>query len=84
MSRYNLNVKSKITINFSGTCFAVNNGDPDFGVCLDFYLDERLLNRILDKKSHWNNAEIGCHIEIDRNPNVYEVDAHTMMQFLHV
>lgn len=81
--KYNLKVKSKINIFTNETCFAIHSGDPEFGVNLDFYLDERLLNRILDQKSHWNNAEIGCHIEIDRKPNTYEVDAHTMMQFFH-
>ena len=82
--RLNLNVKSKIDIFADGNCFAIHTGDPEFGVNLSFYLDARLLNRILDRKSHWNNAEIGCHIEIDRNPNTYEVDAHTMMQFFHI
>ena len=82
--RLNLNVKSKIDIFADGNCFAIHSGDPEFGVNLNFYLDARLLNRILDRKSHWNNAEIGCHIEIDRNPNTYEVDAHTMMQFFHI
>jgi UDP-MurNAc hydroxylase len=83
MRKYNLKVKSRVNIFAGANCFAIHSGDPEFGVDLDFYLDERLLNRILDRNSHWNNAEIGCHIEIDRKPNVYEIDAHTMMQFFH-
>ena len=47
-------------------------------------LDLRLLRRILDRKSHWNNAEIGCHIEFNRNPNYYSPDIHTALQFLHL
>jgi len=47
-------------------------------------LDLRLLKRILDRKSHWNNAEIGCHIEFNRNPNYYSPDIHTALQFLHL
>ena len=82
--KYKLNVKSKINVHASGTCFAIHPGNAEFGVNLDFYLDERLLNRILDRKSHWNNAEIGCHVDINRNPNIYEIDAHTMMQFFHI
>ncbi len=82
--KYNLNVKSKINIFAFERWFTIHHGDPEFGVNLDFYLDERLLNRILTRKSHWNNAEIGCHIEIDRQPNTYEPDAHTMMQFFHL
>lgn len=46
-------------------------------------LDDRLLRRILDHKSHWNNAEIGCHIDFHRVPNIYEPDAHTALQFFH-
>ena len=80
---YDLDVKTKIRVITIDNCWIINNGDTNFGVNMDFYIDERLLMRILDKKAHWNNAEIGCHIEIDRNPNVYEVDAHTMMQFFH-
>ena len=47
-------------------------------------LDLRLLKRILDRKSHWNNAEIGCHIEFNRSPNFYSPDIHTALQFLHL
>jgi UDP-MurNAc hydroxylase len=47
-------------------------------------LDLRLLKRILDRKSHWNNAEIGCHIEFNRSPNYYSPDVHTALQFLHL
>ena len=67
----------------AGTCFDIHPGDPAFGVNLFFYLDERLLLRIIERRSHWNNAEIGCHIDVDRNPNVYEVDVHMLMQFFH-
>jgi len=47
-------------------------------------LDSRLLRRILDRSSHWNNAEIGCHVEFKRSPNYYSPDIHTMLQFLHL
>ena len=51
---------------------------------LDCALDLRLLRRILDRSSHWNNAEIGCHIEFNRVPNDYQPDLHTALQFLHL
>jgi UDP-MurNAc hydroxylase len=51
---------------------------------LDCALDLRLLRRILDRSSHWNNAEIGCHIEFNRVPNIYQPDLHTALQFLHL
>ena len=47
-------------------------------------LDPRLMRRILDRISHWNNAEIGCHIQFVRTPNSYEPDLHTALQFLHL
>lgn len=47
-------------------------------------MDMRLLRRILDRSSHWNNAEIGCHIEFFRKPNHYSPDMHTALQFFHM
>jgi len=47
-------------------------------------MDLRLLRRILDRSSHWNNAEIGCHIEFIRKPNYYSPDMHTALQFFHM
>ncbi len=51
---------------------------------LECKLDERLLRNILDRKSHWNNAEIGAHISFNRSPNKYEPDLHTGLQFFHI
>lgn len=50
---------------------------------LECEMDERLLRKILDRKSHWNNAEIGGHINFYRSPNIYEPDLHTGLQFFH-
>jgi UDP-MurNAc hydroxylase len=47
-------------------------------------MDNRLLVRILDRRSHWNNAEIGCHIDFFRDPDIYFPDAHTLMSFFHL
>lgn len=47
-------------------------------------LDPRLLMRILMREAHWNNAEIGCHIDFKREPNDYSYDFHMLMSFLHV
>ena len=47
-------------------------------------LDPKLMRRILDRKAHWNNAEIGCHIEFNRVPNHYSPDIRTILQFLHL
>ena len=47
-------------------------------------LDLRLLNRILHKKAHWNNAEIGTHINFKRIPNKMDLDVHTCMSFFNL
>lgn len=47
-------------------------------------MDLRLLKRILLTKSHWNNAEIGCHIDFIRSPNIYIPDMHTLLSFFHL
>jgi UDP-MurNAc hydroxylase len=44
-------------------------------------MDERMLQRIVDGRAHWNNAEGGMHIDFVREPDVYVRDFHTMMAF---
>lgn len=46
------------------------------------YLDSRLLYRILTRKSHWNNADVGCHIDY-RRKGEYNPDVHMIMSFFH-
>lgn len=48
-------------------------------------LDPKLLNRILmgPKYAHWNNAEIGSHINFFRSPNVFERNVYYSMNFFH-
>jgi UDP-MurNAc hydroxylase len=44
-------------------------------------MDYRLLKRIVNRQAHWNNAEIGCHVDFIRTPNTYLPDVHTMLSF---
>lgn len=46
-------------------------------------LDPRLLSRILHKKAHWNNAEIGSHLTFDRKPDFYDRGLYFMLSFFH-
>lgn len=46
-------------------------------------LPARLLQRILTKRSHWNSAEVGCHIDFIREPNEYNPDFHMLLSFFH-
>jgi hypothetical protein len=40
--------------------------------------------RILYKKAHRNNTEIGTHINFKRVPNKMDPDIHTCMSFFHL
>ena len=82
--QYNLIAKSRIILKSGKEIFIVNEGNKDYDVKLECELNKKLLKRILTRKSHWNNAEIGCHITMFRSPDKYEPDAHTLLQFLHI
>ena len=77
MARHGIRSGFAVTVNGA----KVHEGSDGLLACT---LDPRLLRRILDRQAHWNNAEIGCHIEFDRQPNRYEPDLHTALQFLHL
>jgi UDP-MurNAc hydroxylase len=47
-------------------------------------MDPRLLCQVLQRSAHWNNAEIGCHVDFVREPNDYLPDVHTLLSFLHL
>lgn len=80
MGKLGINIRSAVTLCWGDDEAKLTQGEGE----LRCTLDSRLLRRILDRKAHWNNAEIGCHIEFDRRPNVYEPDVHTALQFLHL
>ena len=48
-------------------------------------IDARLLKLILlgPKNAHWNNAEIGSHINYYRSPNIYRRNLHTSLCYFH-
>lgn len=96
--RKNLNVesKTKIAINVFDH-FAMFNfkGDPieyiskneldKLDNIIIYNLDERLLFNILrgPRFAHWNNAEIGSHINFERRPNNYDRNIYYCMNFFH-
>ena len=45
----------------------------------------KLLKKLLmgPKFAHWNNAEIGSHVNYYRKPNIYEKEFYMAMSFLH-
>tara|TARA_B110000027_G_scaffold87076_1_gene92353 strand:+ start:88 stop:1338 length:1251 start_codon:yes stop_codon:yes gene_type:complete len=82
LKKYNLNIKTSIFIDLNGEKIKIIDGkEKDSKMICS--MDNKLLRRILDKKAHWNNAEIGTHISFLRTPNKMEPDAHTIMSFFH-
>lgn len=51
---------------------------------LECFLSRQLLHSILTRKSHWNNAEGGLHIDFNRRPNEYLPEVFVLLSFLHV
>jgi len=48
--------------------------------------DKKLLKRLLlgPKFAHWNNAEIGSHLQYERKPNIYERGLYYSLSFFHI
>jgi len=83
IKKYSINIKSNIFIRLNDSVIPVINGTVS-DQKLYCKMDNRLLRRILDRKFHWNNAEIGTHISFERYPNRMEPDAHRVMSFFHL
>lgn len=82
IKKLNIKIKSNIFLELNKKKIKIVNGkNNDKIICR---LDNKLLRRILDKKAHWNNAEIGAHISFNRQPNKADIDAHTCMSFFHL
>ena len=63
----------------------INNVDFNDERFVSYKLNFKLLYRIFrgPKHAHWNNAEIGSHIEFFRKPEVYERKLYYSMNFFH-
>lgn len=88
MLKYGIRSKKKVYSEVFGNQYEIYPRFAQVGELVDdrleCRLDERLLWRILRGISHWNNAEIGGHIDFVRTPNDYDPDLHIGLQFLHV
>jgi len=49
-----------------------------------FILSPRALWGAITRRCHWNNLEIGCHIEMERYPNEYNPDLHLLLSYFHI
>ena len=83
VKRFNIELKSNVYLKIENEDVQIVKG-KDTNRHLYCDLDLRLLNRILHKKAHWNNAEIGTHINFKRIPNKMDPDVHTCMSFFNL
>jgi UDP-MurNAc hydroxylase len=79
------NVWCKISNKGEGFNFINEEEKNKIDKFVSYKLDIRLLHKILQgpRFAHWNNAEIGSHIEFDRKPDVFERGLHHSMNFFH-
>ena len=80
VKKFNIELKSNVYLKIENENIQIVKGNENSGH-LYCDLDLRLLKRILHKKAHWNNAEIGTHINFKRIPNKMDPDVHTCMSF---
>lgn len=71
------------TIPFDGTGVSKAEHGSEETPFVRIKVDYSLLIMILERKAHWNNAEIGSHLAFYRNPEKYEVGVFRFLSFLH-
>ena len=83
LKKFDVDIKSNVFIDLDGEKINILNSKEENRelICS---MDNRLLRRILDRKSHWNNAEIGTHVTFKRMPNKMDPDVHLIMSFFHL
>ncbi len=83
INKFKIELRSNVYIKIKNESIQIVKGkDKNRHLYCD--LDLRLLNRIIHRKAHWNNAEIGTHINFKRVPNKMDPDIHTCMSFFHL
>ena len=83
IKKFNIELKTNVYLKVQNEDIKIIKGkENDRHLYCD--LDLRLLSRIIHKKAHWNNAEIGTHINFKRVPNKMDPDVHTCMSFFHL
>ena len=83
IKKFKIKIKSNVFIKIKNENIKIYDGyDNKRKIYCE--MDPKLIRRILDKKSHWNNAEIGAHINFFREPNIMEPDLHTSLSFFHL
>lgn len=76
---------AKVSLNGNGVEIIESKNVNQIEAYVQLKVDSRLLNLILKgpKFAHWNNAEIGSHIEYFRKPEKFERGLYYCMNFFH-
>ena len=74
-----------ITANGNGYKIIKKDENIQFQKYVNISLDYRLLIRILKgpAHAHWNNAEIGSHLQYNRKPEIYERGLYYSLSYFH-
>ncbi len=93
----NFNSKTNVLIKIEDDCwgwvsvngdgFKIISGEAKREIknYVSYTVDKRLLHNILKgpRFAHWNNAEIGSHVNFERNPAIFERGLYYCMCFFH-
>lgn len=84
----NISNEQDLVIDFSDNSYFDFVSSEEYLECeryLRISLDSKLLFRILrgPRYAHWNNAEVGSHLQYERKPNLFERGLHHSLCFLH-
>ena len=92
---YNYKTDTVIRVPFNNEVFEIHTDQSKYSFIkkhklkdkkfISFSVKPKLLKRVLmgPRYAHWNNAEIGCHIKFNRNPDIYERGIHFCMNYFH-
>jgi UDP-MurNAc hydroxylase len=90
-------VQTKVHIRLTDTKMVTldcESAEYEIGICdkdllvppyIYFEMDPKLFLRVLKgpRFAHWNNVEIGAHVRVAREPDIYEKEIHFMLCHFH-
>ena len=81
-----LNVdEEKLTVSYENRRL-VKDGDEVYSDAkvLSIKLTEKQFGVLMNRELHWDNAQIGLHLNFKRNPNEYCQELYKSLNFLHL
>jgi len=71
-------------IPFNGDAVSIVEPGMEIQPFVRISLNYDLFMMILNRKAHWNNAEIGSHLHYKRQPDMFERGVYHFLSYLHV